>query len=115
VLVPGPVGNWDDSSVIIVSILKLEDAYVAFYEGQDRHNQYAVGLAFSSDGIRWKKYERNPILTKGAPGMFDERLVNSPHGFKTGMTFSVSTGPAIIGWKAVACGRVSRRKNIKNI
>jgi len=84
VLVPGPVGNWDDSSVIIVSILKLEDAYVAFYEGQDRHNQYAVGLAFSSDGIRWKKYERNPILTKGAPGMFDERLVNSPHGFQDG-------------------------------
>jgi len=84
VLVTGHDGSWDDSSVIIVSILKLEDAYAAFYEGQDRHNQHAVGLAFSSDGIRWKKYERNPILTKGAPGMPDERLVNSPHGFQEG-------------------------------
>jgi hypothetical protein len=41
-------------------------------------------LAFSHDGLQWKKYEYNPILTKGAPGMPDERLVNSPHGFQEG-------------------------------
>ncbi len=84
VLVPGRDGSWDDRSVIIVSILRLEDAYIAFYEGQDCRNQYAIGLAFSPDGIQWEKYEHNPILTKGASGMPDERLVNSPHGFQQG-------------------------------
>jgi hypothetical protein len=84
VLSPGVDGSWDESSVIIVSILRLEDAYIAFYEGQDRHNQYAVGLAFSFDGRRWEKYGKNPILTKGSPGAYDERIVNSPHGFQRG-------------------------------
>ncbi|MDD5500623.1 MAG: hypothetical protein PHH57_02930 [Candidatus Omnitrophica bacterium] len=83
ILEPGPTDSWDEGSVIIVSILALEDAYVAFYEGQDRKNQYAVGMAVSQDCIHWKKHEQNPVLARGRPGDKDEMTVNSPHVFKT--------------------------------
>lgn len=77
----GKPGAWDEGSVLMVSILKLDDGYVAFYEGQDKNNQYAIGLAFSKDCKIWSKHGKNPILTKGNKGDFDERIINSPHGF----------------------------------
>lgn len=84
VLEAGPLGSWDDASLLIVSIIRLEDAYVAFYEGQDRLNNYAIGVAYSNDLRRWTKFEGNPVITKGQVGSADEKYVNSPHGFIEG-------------------------------
>jgi len=81
ILSPGSEGSWDDASVLVVSVLKLEDAYVAFYEGQNIRNEYAIGFAYSYDFIAWSKYENNPIIKKGSLGLVDERMVNSPHAF----------------------------------
>jgi predicted GH43/DUF377 family glycosyl hydrolase len=84
VLDTGPPGAWDDASVIIVSVIKLEDAYCAFYEGQDARNEYAIGVASSTDLKRWTKFGGNPVITTGEAGGLDERVVNSPHGFIEG-------------------------------
>jgi len=81
ILQPGCQGEWDESSALIVSILPLEDSYVAFYEGQNRFNEYGVGLAFSQNLIKWEKYIDNPILTKGPEEGYDSKVVNSPHVF----------------------------------
>lgn len=79
VLEPGDNGSWDDSSVLIVSVLRLEDAYCAFYEGQDSLNNYGIGLAYSHDLNRWTKHKGNPVMERGPLGSADERMVNSPH------------------------------------
>lgn len=84
ILEPGPNGSWDDSSALIVSVVRLEDAYCAFYEGQDSQNRYAIGIAYSDGLVDWKKFEKNPIITSGDKGGLDERVVNSPHGFMEG-------------------------------
>ena len=79
ILVPGPEGSWDDSSVLVVTVIRLEDAYVAFYEGQDTRNKYAIGFTYSHDFKGWTKFSGNPILTHGPKGAIDERMINSPH------------------------------------
>lgn len=84
ILIPGIEGAWDDSSVLIVSVIKLEDAYCAFYEGQDRNNNYGIGIAYSYDLLKWKKFDKNPILSKDRQGELGERLINSPHAFIEG-------------------------------
>jgi len=80
VLKCGQVGEWDESSATIVSIVQLDDSYLAFYEGEGASNLHNIGLATSEDLINWKKYSANPILTAGKKNNFDSSSVCSPHG-----------------------------------
>ncbi|MBI5810287.1 MAG: hypothetical protein HZB21_03750 [Deltaproteobacteria bacterium] len=81
VLRPGAKGQWDEYNALIVSILKAEDGYCGFYEGEDVENTYRIGLAYSCDLKRWEKFEGNPIIETGGRGTFNEKMVCSPHIF----------------------------------
>jgi len=92
VLKPGKKGDWDQNNALIVSILKVEDGYCGFYEGEDGNNAYRIGLAYSYDLKRWEKFEANPIIQTGG-GHFSERMACSPHVFsKNGEIFLFYTG-----------------------
>ena len=81
VLKPGKKHEWDQNNALIVSILKLEDGYCGFYEGEDANHTYRIGLAYSYDLKQWEKFERNPIIQTGGKGTFSERMACSPHIF----------------------------------
>lgn len=68
VLVPGPPGSWDDTSVEQPIVIKQEGKaplYRIWYGGySEALNRRAIGYAESDDGVSWVKYSGNPIITE---------------------------------------------------
>lgn len=79
VLPTGPAGSWDHATVFAPSTAWNGTGYVMYYTG-DGGNTSAfrqIGVAFSSDGIRWTKYSGNPVITHG-PGIYDSQYTRWP-------------------------------------
>lgn len=53
-------GTWE-SIINRASVLKVNDIYYMYYTGQNG-NFSKIGIAESTDGINWEKYENNPII-----------------------------------------------------
>ena len=51
--------------------------YRMWYSGHDAKT-YRVGLALSTDGLQWTRYEKNPILDIGPLGSWDSERVADP-------------------------------------
>jgi parallel beta-helix repeat protein/predicted outer membrane repeat protein len=85
VLDPGPAGEWDSAFVGAGSIVPTEDGYLMYYTGGDDISPnaiIAIGLATSTNGIDWTKYDdpstpfppyaySDPVLKPGPPGSWD--------------------------------------------
>jgi hypothetical protein len=82
VLDVGPVGAWDEQAVADPYVIRIEPYFYMYYLGQDRAVRQRIGVARSSDGVRWEKLRANPIV-----GMDDEEAgIGEPavwqsHGF----------------------------------
>lgn len=58
-------GGWDDYSINVGPIIKVNGVYNMYYGGyHDVNDQWSVGLATSTDGIHWQK-RNEPVLTPG--------------------------------------------------
>ena len=100
VLQPGKAGSWDGLSVTHPSVIRAGTGYVMYYSGvasiTDTHG--AIGMATSSDGIHWTKYnnpatndplymESDPVLLPGkndswdATRIFDPNVVQTENGW----------------------------------
>ena len=93
VLQPGNAGEWDAGFVAASSVLKEGNLYIMFYTGGDVpppgvHND-RIGMATSTDGINWVKYddpntttapyaESDPVLKPGFAGSWDDYAVWQP-------------------------------------
>lgn len=67
----GPAGSFDDIQVAEPRVFHLSGGYRMYYTGQNGStNRTSLGMASSSDGIHWIKYEGNPILNREAWGGF---------------------------------------------
>lgn len=77
ILPAGPAGTWDSHTVETPRIFKEGELYYMIYCGSDRYDDYPghAGLATSHDLIRWKKYEANPIFSRGEAGEWDEGAI----------------------------------------
>jgi predicted GH43/DUF377 family glycosyl hydrolase len=62
VLIPGEPGSWDDLYVMHPFVLKDNELFYMFYTAYSRVGARALGLATSTDGYHFAKYEKNPIL-----------------------------------------------------
>ena len=83
---PGPYGSWDECAVADPYVVRIEPYFYLFYLGQDRARRQRLGVARSTDGIRWEKLRANPVLELGDAGAFDENGLGEPavwnsHGF----------------------------------
>ena len=83
VLSPGVRGEWDEVNALIVSVMKLDDCYCAFYEGEDSHRRYSIGMAWSDDLLNWVKWEGNPVIAPGR-ARYCEHMVCGPRVFAEG-------------------------------
>lgn len=75
-----PVGSedsWDCHTTETPRIFKEKSLYHMIYCGSDRYDDYPwhAGLATSRDLIHWKKYEHNPIFSRGDEGEWDEGAI----------------------------------------
>ncbi len=92
VLQPGPAGDWDSSIMGPGTVTKENNEYKMWYwggRGSWPGSLIQIGLAISSDGINWVKYDdastseapfsnSDPVLKVGSLGKWDELRVWTP-------------------------------------
>jgi predicted GH43/DUF377 family glycosyl hydrolase len=83
VLSPGARGEWDEVNALIVSVIKLDDCYCAFYEGEDSQRRYSIGMAWSDDLLNWVKWKKNPVIAPGR-ARYCDHMVCGPRVFAEG-------------------------------
>lgn len=73
----GPPGAWDSHCVETPRIFFENGLYYLLYCGSDRHDDYPfhAGLAVSGDLFHWRKYEGNPIFSRGQEDEWDEGAI----------------------------------------
>jgi predicted GH43/DUF377 family glycosyl hydrolase len=84
VMETGPYGSFDQRAVADPYVIRAGERYYMFYLGQDRARRQRLGVARSSDGVRWEKLRSNPLLELGAPGSFDELGLGEPAVWTSG-------------------------------
>jgi len=77
VLEHGPNGSWDDLNLLHPTVYFDGTTYHMWYTGNN--GSYGqIGYATSPDSINWSKYSKNPVLTLGEPGSWDDQSINGP-------------------------------------
>lgn len=98
VLNPGPSGSWDDIQVSGPNVLKTDDVYMMYYDALGNGRISMIGMATSSDGVHWEKYndpatddpafaESDPVLRVSDDGwdskrVIDPNVIKTPDGFE---------------------------------
>jgi hypothetical protein len=85
VLLKGGMGEWDDEGVLFPSVVVTDDGFTMLYDGFGSLEGDHVGLAHSTDGVRWEKYndlttdgvfeESDPVFGPDPDADFDARSV----------------------------------------
>ena len=73
----GPAGSWDDSGVVLPSVIFDSNDYKMWYHGDDGSTT-RIGYATSPDRITWAKSGSNPILDLGPAGSWDDTSILEP-------------------------------------
>jgi hypothetical protein len=75
----GGQGLFDEMGVSRRHVIRLSDgSYKMWYEGLARDGMHSIGLALSSDGIKWDRYGEEPIFSS-QENNWDSGGVGSPH------------------------------------
>lgn len=111
-----------DSNIQIAQVFTMGGYYLAFLTMHDQRGYFDVQLAFSNDGICWKRPWRGNLISHGAPSQFDHGMATTPvdpiitetqmliyYGGSTGDHTELSTvfsiGRAILRRDGFACRR----------
>jgi predicted GH43/DUF377 family glycosyl hydrolase len=87
VLETGPRGSFDERGVADPYVIRAGGQFYLFYLGMDRARRQRLGVARSSDGVRWAKLRSNPVLELGAAGAFDEIGLGEPAVWSSGGSY----------------------------
>jgi predicted GH43/DUF377 family glycosyl hydrolase len=94
VLIPGATGEWDEQQVLAPHVLQTDTGYLMYYSGVDTSGTHRIGMATSSDGLHWTKYnddsttdkpfaDSDPVFQTGEKGAWDAGWVHQPRVFQT--------------------------------
>ena len=88
VMLPGPTGAWDSGQVGLGSVLWNGTRFLMWYRGSSpvAFPNGAIGLATSTDGISWTKYQGNPILK---PSDIDRKYIATPFTIRLSNTYNM--------------------------
>jgi len=119
VLVRGPAGEWDDSHIITGAVIKEGNTIKMWYSGGTGTFPNAIirmGLATSTDGINWTKYDdptttdppfqfSDPVLPLGSPGSWEAiwawspSVLTTPSGYEMWYEgINMPTGNGAVGY-----------------
>ena len=93
-LKPGAAGDWDEKQVLAPDVLKTDSGYSMYYSGVGASGIQMIGMATSTDGVTWTKYndpattdkpfiDSDPIFQSGEKGAWDASWVHQPRVFQT--------------------------------
>lgn len=93
--------------IVPSAVVKINDTYYLYYYGRN-YPEYKIGLATSTDGINWSRYEGNPILspTESWEGsgvfqpsiIFENGIYKMVYGNSTASGFGMATSTDGINW-----------------
>lgn len=74
VLRRGEPGEWDSVDLLNPSVIKKGNTFYNYYSGYNGR-VWQTGLATSDDGVHWKKYSNNPVLTLSNGNAWDDSYI----------------------------------------
>ncbi|MDJ0752010.1 MAG: hypothetical protein QNJ45_00715 [Ardenticatenaceae bacterium] len=88
-LQPGSAEDWDGVGVRTPSVIQTDDGYAMYYAGYSS-DEAAIGLATSSDGLSWRKFDdpettaspfanSDPVFTASGEEIWDRQNAFQPH------------------------------------
>jgi predicted GH43/DUF377 family glycosyl hydrolase len=84
----GPAGSWDDKGAEAPSVVWNGTSFVMYFSGSNTTATNQIGVAFSSDGVQWREYPGNPVITTG-PDVYDLGYVRYPDVIFKGGTYEM--------------------------
>jgi len=93
-LKPGASGDWDEKQVLAPDVLKTDNSYIMYYSGVGASGTQMIGMAISTNGVTWTKYndpatidkpfvDSDPVFQPGEKGAWDASWVHQPRVFQT--------------------------------
>ncbi len=90
----GAMGEWDAQQVLAPHVIQTTTGYVMYYSGANTSGAQKIGMATSTDGVTWTKYndpatteapyaESDPVFQTGEKGQWDAGWVHQPRVFQT--------------------------------
>ncbi|MCG6962128.1 MAG: hypothetical protein LJE95_02550 [Acidobacteria bacterium] len=108
VLDVGPSGGWEDYWVGVAGVIRWGGGFLMVYSGVSEADladgvadDVGVGIAFSADGVTWRRFAANPVMTTQTPphdpavdhgGPWAPDLVREPSGRHLLMLYESSAG-----------------------
>ena len=77
-----PEYPWEGACIEAAALVQQGDWLYMFYAGAYNNNPQQIGVAKSSDGIRWEKLSNKPFLANGNLGEWNFSESGHPHLFK---------------------------------
>ena len=98
-MLPDPVlelgdypGAWDTYRIIHPSVVSDGSTYHMWYAGAGTNNDFGIGYAFSSDGVRWTKHRDNPVILESGRSAIMSAVLRTGSSFH--MWYAVGNDPA---------------------
>jgi len=90
----GAMGEWDAQQVLAPHVIQTTTGYVMYYSGANTSGAQKIGMATSTNGVQWTKYndpatteapyaESDPVFQPGEKGQWDAGWVHQPRVFQT--------------------------------
>jgi predicted GH43/DUF377 family glycosyl hydrolase len=83
----GSPGTFDSRWVVNMDVMFVKGQYLMYYQGFDGVF-WQIGLATSENGVKWKKYEGNPIV-RNEPGTWESTTCGAPEVAYNGYSYSM--------------------------
>jgi predicted GH43/DUF377 family glycosyl hydrolase len=87
VLRVGPSGSFDSRWIVNPNVIVVNNEYRMYYQGYTGTIS-EIGLATSTDGIKWTKYSGNPVM-RVAPGTWESSIVGTPKVYFDGSNYKM--------------------------
>jgi len=77
-----PEYPWEGACIEAAAIVQQNELLYMFYAGAYNNDPQQIGVAKSSDGIKWERLSNKPFLANGDPGSWNYSESGHPHLFK---------------------------------
>jgi len=77
-----PKYPWEGFCVEGASVIEQNGVLYMFYAGAYNNDPQQIGVAKSTDGVKWERLSNKPFLTNGDPGSWNYSESGHPHIFK---------------------------------
>ena len=66
-----PEEPWEMSCIEAATVILHRGVHYLLYAGAYNHERQQIGAAYSMDGLHYKRFSKEPVLTHGAPGSWN--------------------------------------------